>query len=39
LIPGQNRLDENGVPMCKNYCRVNGKYLKYEPVFVFKKPS
>jgi hypothetical protein len=38
LMPGQNRLDENGVPMCKNYCRVNGKYLKYEPVFVFKKP-
>jgi hypothetical protein len=39
LMPGQNRLDENGVPMCKNYCRVDGKYLKYEPVFVFKKPS
>ena len=39
LMPGQNRLDENGVPMCKNFCKVNGKYLKYEPVFVFKKPS
>ena len=39
LMPGQNRLDENGVPMCKNYCRVNGKYLKYEPVLVFIKPS
>jgi len=38
LMPGQNRLDENGVPMCKNYCRVDGKYLKYEPVLVFKKP-
>tara|TARA_B100000287_G_scaffold47148_4_gene42046 strand:+ start:3156 stop:4745 length:1590 start_codon:yes stop_codon:yes gene_type:complete len=38
LMPGQNRLDENGVPKCKNYCMVNGKYLKYEPVFVFYKP-
>ena len=38
LMPGQNRLDENGVPKCKNYCKVNGKYLKYEPVFVFYKP-
>ena len=39
LMPGQNRLDENGVPMCKNYCKVNGKYLKYEPILVFKKPA
>jgi len=37
LMPGQNRLDENGIPKCKNYCRVNGKYLKYEPIFVFYK--
>ena len=38
LMPGQNRLDENGKPKCKNYCQVNGKYLKYEPVFIFWKP-
>ena len=38
-MPGQNRLDENGVPKCKNYCLVDGKYSKYEPVFVFYKPS
>ena len=38
-MPGQNRLDENGVPMCKNFCKVNGKYMKYEPVFVFRKLS
>jgi hypothetical protein len=38
-MPGQNRLDENGVPKCKNYCKVNGKYMKYEPVFVFRKPA
>ena len=37
-MPGQNRLDENGIPKCKNYCRTNGKYIKYEPVFVFWKP-
>ena len=36
-MPGQNRLDENGIPKCKNYCKVNGQYLKYEPVFVFWK--
>ena len=38
-MPGQNRLDENGIPKCKNFCKVNGKYLKYEPVFVFWKPK
>jgi hypothetical protein len=38
-MPGQNRLDENGIPKCKNYCKVNDRYLKYEPVFVFWKPK
>ena len=38
-MPGQNRLDENGIPKCKNYCLVDGKYSKYEPVFVFYKPK
>ena len=38
-MPGQNRLDENGIPKCKNYCKVNDRYLKYEPVFVFWKPQ
>lgn len=37
-MPGQNRVDENGIPKCKNYCKVNGKVMKYEPVFVFYKP-
>ena len=37
-MPGQHRLDENGIPKCKNYCKVNGRYLKYEPIFVFQKP-
>lgn len=37
-MPGQNRLDENGIPKVKNFCRVNGQYLKYEPVHVWWKP-
>jgi DNA modification methylase len=39
-MPGQNRLDEEtGLPMCKNFCKVNGDYLKYEPIYVFYKPK
>jgi len=38
-MPGQNRVDEDGVHKCKNYCRVNGRYYKYEPIFVFWKPE
>ncbi|HCT53273.1 MAG TPA: hypothetical protein DF712_12515, partial [Balneola sp.] len=36
-MPGQNRVGEDGKPKCKNFCKVNEKYLKYEPVFVFYK--
>ena len=36
-MPGQNRVDDDGVPKCKNYCKVNGKYYKYEPIFLFEK--
>ena len=38
-MPGQNRIGEDGKPTCKNYCQVNGKYFKYEPVFIFWKPE
>ena len=38
-MPGQNRVGEDGKPKCKNYCSVEGRYLKYEPVFVFYKPA
>jgi hypothetical protein len=31
-------LDENGIPKCKNFCKVGGRYVKYEPIFVFRKP-
>tara|TARA_B100000749_G_C18421681_1_gene463757 strand:- start:89 stop:1726 length:1638 start_codon:yes stop_codon:yes gene_type:complete len=38
-MPGQNRLDENGKPKAKNFCKVKGEYQKYEPILVFKKDS
>ena len=38
-MPGQNRVNEDGTPKCKNFCQVNGRYLKYEPIFVFWKPQ
>jgi hypothetical protein len=38
-MPGQNRMGEDGKPLCKNFCKVKGKYLKYEPVYVFWKPE
>jgi hypothetical protein len=38
-MPGQNRVGEDGVPKCKNYCKVDGKFHKFEPVYVFYKPS
>lgn len=38
-MPGAQRLDENGIPKCKNYCKVDGKYHKMEPIFVFRKPK
>ena len=38
-MPGGNRVDtETGLPKAKNFCKVNGMWLKYEPVFVFYKP-
>ena len=36
-MPGQNRIGEDGKPNCKNFCRVDERYLKYEPIFVFYK--
>ena len=36
-MPGQNRLDEDGKPKCKNYCMVNDRYYKYDPVYIFRK--
>ena len=37
-MPGGNRVDEEtGKPRAKNFCKVNGIWLKYEPIFVFYK--
>ncbi len=36
-MPGQNRIGEDGKPKCKNFCSINGRYLKYEPIYVFRK--
>ena len=36
--PGANRLDAEGRPETKNYCMIGGRYRKYEPIFVFRKP-
>jgi hypothetical protein len=37
-MPGGNRIDtETGLPKAKNFCKVNGIWLKYEPVFIFRK--
>jgi hypothetical protein len=39
-MPGGNRVDsETGLPKAKNFCKVNGMWLKYEPIFVFYKPK
>ena len=37
-MPGGNRIDpDTGLPKAKNFCKVNGMWLKYEPIFVFYK--
>ncbi len=37
--PGANRLDAEGIPETKNFCMIGGRYRKYEPLFVFRKPA
>lgn len=37
--PGGNRVDATtGKPKFKNSCKVNGMWLKMEPIFIFQKP-
>jgi hypothetical protein len=41
-MPGGNRIDdETGAPTAKNFCKIKNKkkelFLKYEPVFVYRK--
>ena len=37
-MPGANRVTEDGEATAKNYLKMNGKIMKYEPVHVFWKP-
>ena len=36
-MPGGNRIGEDGKPKTRNFCKVNGMWLKYEPVFVYRR--
>ena len=36
-MPGSNRIGEDGKPTAKNFCKINKRWVKYEPIFVFKK--
>ena len=37
-MPGANRVTKDGEATAKNYLKMNGKIMKYEPVHVFWKP-
>jgi hypothetical protein len=37
-MPGANRVTEDGEATAKNFLKMNGKIMKYEPVHVFWKP-
>ena len=37
--PGANRVDREGIPETKNFCMIDGRYRKYEPIFVYRKPG
>lgn len=38
-MPGANRIGIDGKPTAKNFMRVNSRWIKYEPIFVFRKPK
>lgn len=38
-MPGSHRIhEETGLPKTKNFAKSNGQWLKYEPLFVYRKP-
>lgn len=37
-MPGANRVTDDGTGTAKNTCKVNGRLVKYEPIFVWQKP-
>ena len=39
-MPGSHRIHEDtGLPKTKNFCKDNGIWLKYEPIFIYRKPE
>lgn len=36
-MPGGNRVNEDGTGTAKNTCKVDGRLVKFEPIFVFRK--
>lgn len=36
-MPGANRIGKDGKPTAKNFCKLKGRWIKYEPIFVYKK--
>lgn len=36
-MPGANRVGQDGKPTAKNFMKVNSRWIKYEPIFVWKK--
>jgi hypothetical protein len=38
-MPGANRVDDEGHGTAKNTCKVDGRLIKFEPVYVFFKPK
>lgn len=36
-MPGGNRVNEDGTGTAKNTCKVGGRLVKFEPIFVFRK--
>ena len=37
-MPGGNRIGDNGKPSYKNAVKVDDKWFKFEPIFVWYKP-
>jgi len=37
-MPGANRVADDGTGTAKNTCKVNGRLVKFEPIFVLRKP-
>ncbi len=36
--PGGNKENEDGIPTTKNFCRIDGRVKKFEPILMFWKP-